>query len=373
MAVPVLAAAARAVNHLADRTPSQLRAVVGFDGFVDEILSVVARRIDADRFEPVPTIADFGRRVAAAAGYSTNFELVPRQMKLGGNGPIMGLALAKSGMAVTCIGAMGVPEMHPVFAELADVAHVISIANPGHTQALEFSDGKLMLGKPGNLRDVTWEKLLTRVGRDRLIELCAKAHVLALVNWTQLPHMTDIWRRFLDEVAPALPGERRGRLAFFDLADPHKRSGKEIQEAVDVLAGFSRYFRTVLGLNRKEAAEVGRALGLEDSTKLGADLEGAARALAAAVAVDAVVIHPVDRAAWCGSGTYVEVEGPYTPEPRLTTGAGDNFNAGCCLGLALGLDAQDSLTMGVATSGYYVRHGGSPTFRDLVAFLSRGA
>ena len=371
MAIPFAEAAARAVQSLTQQNarPESIRAVVGLDGFVDEILCVVDQRADAQHFTPVPTIAKLAERIAAAAGFSTNMELVPRAVKLGGNGPIMALALAKSGAGVTCIGTLGLPEPHPVFNELAQRATIISVANPGHTQALEFQDGKLMLGRLENLYGLSWDGLLTRVPVDRWVEFCGAARLVAMTNWTMIPAMTDIWRRFLAEVAPRLPEAAPRRIAFFDLADPQKRSPEEIREALAVLRNFRPYFTTYLGLNRKEAAEVGRALGIEDETQPGAPLEAATRALAAALDIDGVIIHPTDRASASIDGGYWEVEGPYTPTPKLTTGAGDNFNAGCCLGLALGLDAQDALTLGVATSGWYVRNAASPTFGELIQFL----
>src|SRR5690606_39196447 len=183
-----------------DARPQRVRAVIGLDGFVDEILSVVARRIDAEQFIPVATIAELAQRIGAAAGFGTNIELVPRTIKLGGNAPIMALALAKGGADVTCIGTLGLPEPHPVFAELAQRARLISIADPGHTQALEFNDGKLMLGRLENLYGLSWSGLLDQLPVDRWIELCADARLLALVNWTMIPAMTDIWRGFLAEV-----------------------------------------------------------------------------------------------------------------------------------------------------------------------------
>ena len=372
MAVPFLTAAREAAQalHRVGARPQSVRAVIGLDGFVDDILSVVARRIDPHNFVPVATISELAERIAAAAGLSTNMELVLRTSKLGGNAPIMALALAKAGAAVTCIGTLGLPEPDPIFAELVELAHVISVANPGRTQALEFNDGKLMLGRLENLYSLSWESLLRYVPVPRWIELCSGAQLLALVNWTMIPAMTDIWRRFLAEVAPQLPPGQASRIAFFDLADPQKRSEDEIREALAVLGQFRPYFATYLGLNRKEAAEVGRALGLAAETQPSAPLEEATRALAAGLDVDGVIIHPTDRAsAWIG-GTYYEVEGPYTPTPRLTTGAGDNFNAGCCLGLALGLGAQNALAMGVATSGFYVRHAASPSFEQLGQFLT---
>jgi sugar/nucleoside kinase (ribokinase family) len=45
----------------------------------------------------------------------------------------------------------------------------------------------------------------------------------------------------------------------------------------------------------------------------------------------------------------------------ITTGAGDHFNSGFCLGKLLGLGNAMSLLTGVTTSGYYVRTGQSPS------------
>ena len=97
---------------------SQTKAMVGFDGFVDEIIAVVDKRHDNVRFDPVRTIAQLGHKIQDAAGQSSNYEMVVKQTKLGGNGPIMANALAAAGMAVTYIGNLGYPALHPAFEEL---------------------------------------------------------------------------------------------------------------------------------------------------------------------------------------------------------------------------------------------------------------
>ena len=94
--------AARALQA-AGPTLSDVRATVGFDGFVDEIIAVVDKRHDLAQFDVVPTIQAFGEKILAAAGKSSNYELVVRQMKLGGNGPIMANALAAMGLGVTYV------------------------------------------------------------------------------------------------------------------------------------------------------------------------------------------------------------------------------------------------------------------------------
>jgi sugar/nucleoside kinase (ribokinase family) len=65
------------------------------------------------------------------------------------------------------------------------------------------------------------------------------------------------------------------------------------------------------------------------------------------------------------------VDGPFCQNPKLTTGAGDNFNAGFCVGLLAGLEPREMLAAGVANSGFYVRNGKSATSKDLVSFLEQ--
>ncbi|MFA9480317.1 hypothetical protein ACERK3_18760 [Phycisphaerales bacterium AB-hyl4] len=60
--------------------------------------------------------------------------------------------------------------------------------------------------------------------------------------------------------------------------------------------------------------------------------------------------------------------GPFVANPRLSTGAGDNVNAGICLGLLADLSVEQALCTGTATSGYYVRNGASPSLDQLAAF-----
>lgn len=61
---------------------------------------------------------------------------------------------------------------------------------------------------------------------------------------------------------------------------------------------------------------------------------------------------------------------PIDRNARLTTGAGDNFNAGFCLGLMLQLGLVESLILGKAVSGFYVRNAHSPAWEELVGFVA---
>src|SRR2546422_2263518 len=142
-----------------------------------------ARRamMDARHYARVPTIARLAERIAEAADRSTNIELVNQITKLGGNGPIMANALAGFGMKVTYLGNLGYPHLHPVFHEFARRAEVYSIAEPGHTDALEFDDGKIMLGKHSSLKEVNWTNILARFGRDKFATQFDGSDLIAFV------------------------------------------------------------------------------------------------------------------------------------------------------------------------------------------------
>ena len=79
----------------------KLNILSGFDGFVDEIIHVVDKRIDKDNYIRVKTIEDYGHKILNAAGVSSNIENVVVQRKMGGNGPIFANGLHCLGVDVT--------------------------------------------------------------------------------------------------------------------------------------------------------------------------------------------------------------------------------------------------------------------------------
>ena len=344
-----------------------LKATVGLDGFVDEIIAVVDKRQRHDAYEPIRTIDILGRKIIAAAGASSNYELIVKATKLGGNGPIMANALANLGMAVTYVGNLGFPNIHPVFADLANKATIFSIGEPAHTDALEFDDGKLMLGKLTPLNDANWDNLMGRVGKEKLTELLTGSRLIAMVNWTMLPHMSRVWAQLLDEVIPNI--ERHNRKLFIDLADPEKRTSEDVLDALKLLTRFQDRVDVILGLNLKESVEIADVLGFAGTSDPEAAIEENASAIRRELNLDCVVIHPRRGAAAARETESAFFPGPFVQQPKISTGAGDHFNAGFCLGQILGFSLSESLCAGVATSGYYVRSGESPTAEQLADFI----
>lgn len=345
-------------------------AVIGFDGFVDEVVYVVDRRISPTEYTRVNTLREYGQRITDSSGLSSNVEIVPAFQKLGGNGPIFALCLKKYGVDLTYIGCTGSAATHAVFAEMAAGARVVGICDPGQTDAMEFDDGKLIRSKLESLNHLTWETILARLSIEELAGLLDSAKLLSFNNWTMLPYMSDIWEHLLQEVLPLLKSALKEKVLFFDLADPQKRDPADIVHALELIRQFKAVgFNTVLGLNKKEACQVARIAGKDFGDPHTAVLQELAEYVASFMRIDCVVIHPTDRAACVCHGEYSVVKGPYCEKPKLTTGAGDNFNAGFVYGYTMGFSMKQSLLMGVSTSGYYVRNCASPGLEEIRTFL----
>lgn len=348
---------------------TKAKVLVGFDGFVDTILHVVAQRESATRYTRLGQMRDFAGKVGAAAGLSANFEFVTQMVKLGGNGPIMANALLAAGTKLTYIGALGHPNIHPVFQDMASRARAISLCAAAATTAVEFTDGKVMFGQMKSLDEITYAKIVEVMGRDEFHAQLAAADLVALVNWTMIPNMSAIFAELTSRVLPTLP--KRDRIFFFDLADPEKRSAADLVDALEKIAAFEQFGRVTLGLNLKEAQQVFAALGFGQTQ--GED-EPILRLLASEIrkklGVSTVVVHPRKSAACATADATYWVPGPYVEQPLITTGAGDHFNAGFSVGQLLGLTPESCLATGVSTSGHYVRTAQSPTLADLQTFLA---
>lgn len=339
--------------------------LVGFDGFVDEIIHAVGTRKNNLEYDRIQTISEFAARIASAAGKSANIELVPLQEKLGGNGPLMAMAASGMGCQVTCVGMLGYPDIHPVFKPLKSICKVVTVGIPGHTDALEFTDGKLMLGKLHTIKDMNWSRLLEVIGEQVLRELFFLSDMVACTNWTMLTEMKEI----IDNITSMVPEGCKVKF-FFDLADPEKRPRADLAHVLKQFSKLAKKTDVILGLNQREAEQVSDVLGLKDKPEESVKgVEAASIRLRERLGLYGVVVHAVSYAGACVGTESAGIDGPFCANPKLSTGAGDHFNGGFCGGLLADLPVKDSLYSGVGTSGWYVRNGRSPTLDDVVGLL----
>ena len=360
-----------------------LPALVGFDGFTDAILHAVSTRASmrVEDFSRIETITEFAERVGAAAGKSTNVELVRRELRFGGNGPLMASGLAGLGARVSYVGSIGMVSDHarvdPIFAEFARrCERVIAIGVPGHTDAIEFADGKIMFNHTANVQAVTWEAVVNGVGLGEMREMVGSSVLLGVVNWSLLGGVPGIWRGLMRDVLVGMPRQVDGvrRRMFVDLSDPAKRTDGDIAGMLVQLREMEGAVAVTLGLNLAEAQRVAKVVGVMDdeAEEIGRRVARLASGVRDAIGIDTVVVHPREGAAAASASEHsVWVDGPVTANPKLSTGAGDHFNAGFAFAQASAMPLEQCVAVAAATSGAYVRDAASPT-RERVAEMLRG-
>lgn len=351
----------------------ECRVVAGFDGFVDEMISLVGERRSLDDFTPVPDIAAFAGMIASAAGHSSLREIVVNAVHPGGCAVNLADGLASLGAQVDCFATLGDP-VHPAFRDIAEKCRGFHSwgREPGRTLAFEFSDGKLMFSAVRQLAEFTPDAVRKFLAEGTYAAACGGAQVIALTDWTLYPHMTGVWRLLQREVFSTL-GQRPHFLV--DLVDPSGRSAPDILEVAGILRDFEPSGPLTLGLNGNEANILCRLHGIAPASPEATPDETLAQAvsLRGRLEISRVIIHRIPFAVSADAdGGFIQA-GPYCANPKKSTGAGDRFNAGICLGLALGWNAADSLALGCATSGFFVRNARSATQPELADFLRQWA
>ena len=341
------------------------RVTTGFDGFIDTIVKIIKEKDEHKGTTVFGTIKEFGEYINEKQGASFSLELETQTIKLGGNMPIMANALGRFGIRVNCIGTLGYPQVHPVLKNVSQNCSLYSFAEPGTSTAHEFNDGKMLIAEMGAVNTAGWEKIVELIGIDTLIDLFRESQLICILNWSEIDVSTDIWKGLLKSILPCYKTDQK-QVAFFDLSDCSKRNAEAITEALDLLNGFSKYTNVILSLNKNETGIIYRTLF---NNNAGENLADTGTELFKKMSLHTLLIHSSKEVIAINKEQLVAMKTFYTPTPKMSTGAGDNFNAGFCAAQLMELDPELAVVLANAFSGFYVRTGVSAEAKDIIEFL----
>lgn len=344
-------------------------ALIGFDGYVDSIYRVVCTRTTQGETQYYHYIADYGQRVIDAAGKSADIEIQQIERRLGGNAPLMAEGVAALGDAVTLVGELGYPQINPCFQTLLPSMKTYSFAEPCQTIALEFTDGKIMMGDMVSSDSINWETIREIVGDDTLNEQIANASLIAVLNWSAHTGVAKIAYEVASLVA-SLPAEQK-RMMFFDLSDPNALSLESLCSYLNMIRDIGTMIPTVLGMNENEARTVIGCLFSEaDMAKDTLDLAHLyGHQMLERLHLNSLTIHATAYALGFEAQEMWHADGFRIDKPLISTGGGDHYNAAFCHGLLHNLPLPQCLLLGSAASSYYVLNGRSAARNDLKKYL----
>jgi hypothetical protein len=367
----------------------ELKAIVGFDGYVDKIQKVLKSKTEKQSVY-YDSITEIGNYLTTLSGTNGQIEIRNLEYKLAGNAPIMANALGALGIKNTCIGTMGYPDLHNVFEEMHANCDVISIAEPAQTNVMQFGDGKLIFSEVSTFEQLSWTYVSAIAGMENLTRCIYESQLVSFVNWANINYSTDIWQGILEDIiiklSPTISEKEmsiffrstknnpedggngmRHKNFFFDLGNASERSKEEFRTAFSVISRYRPYGKTTLGINEKVARIIYQLFdGVEQET---VDLQAIGRFIFDKMTVHQVLIYADERAVVATQKQIFEVTGRMISEQRAFSGASDNLNAGFCLGLVLDLSVEQTMLLGMANVGSYITNGVSPETSELISYL----
>jgi hypothetical protein len=276
------------------------------------------------------------------------------------------------------VGRFGRPPVDRFREEFAD-RDLLSVGDPGRTDAVEFDDGKLLLAELGDVDRFTWQTIVDRAGLEALADRFDGLDLLGIGYWVDTPRVATVLDGLRTELFPTLssPPDR----ILFDPGDVRQIGSDRVAEGIDALGRMDDEVPVTLSANRSETEILADRVAPDTGTRPSGDtdavgqpldwsLDRAASVVRKGLEVTRVVGHAAETAVAASNDGVTQVTVPRVANPELTTSAGDHFNAGLIVGLLQDMDDDAALVAGCSLAGHFVRSGTAPSPRAFRSFVS---
>ena len=338
--------------------------LAGFDGFVDTIVKPVLRFGTNGETEFFRSIDEFGAFIAEHSHKSSSIQYEVLEKKPGGNMPNFVMALDALSLYPTAVGMLSTEsgDIDPIFGKLGKQRY--SYLSAGPAIAFEFEDGKILFS-PATIAGISrGESMFSRIEKvfPQFSGSAANADLTVFLNWSELPFAQDLWSDIYAKTLDSSATDKN-RYVLFDLCDTAAKNLTEIEELLSLIGKISLRRRTILSMNKNETLDICRKV-----TGQRCSAEEAAQLLFKHFTVDELVIHQHTESITLSAGGMVRKQCVLNKNPKISTGAGDHFNAAYCLASLAGLPAAEKLIFANAYSGAYIAKGSSPNLLDIENF-----
>ena len=329
---------------------------LGFDAFLDITATPIKKGNGIRPLEFFETTRELGTFINELDGKNCSIEILDNIPRIGGNMAITAKAISSFGLKTHCIGTFGYPVMHSIFSKMAQDCNLISIGNPGESLVLEFKNGKIMFGMNRDVNYLDWATVKERAGLSRIQKYVGQSELIFLLNWSELPGSTGIFKGISDEV---LTKTNESKILFIDFSDCSRREKSEIHEILSIISDMPDNIKVVLSLNKNEEEVICAAMEIDSKCNL-----ERGRKLVNELGLKAVFFHSRNINAGVTADDCATIIPEAESNPVLNVGAGDNFNAGVAIAILMELSLNQTLDLATKTAGYYLRNGKNYNFEE---------
>jgi len=203
-----------------------------------------------------------------------------------------------------------------------------------------------------------WATVKERAGISQIQRYVDQSALIFLLNWSELPGSTGIFKGMSDEV---LSKTNETKILFIDFSDCSRREKSEIHEILRIISDMPDNINVVVSLNKNEEEVICATMGIDSKCSL-----ERGRKLVNEFGLKAVFFHSRDINAVVTDDDCATISPEKEPNPVLYVGAGDNFNAGAAIGLLMDLTLNQTLDLATKTAGYYLRTGKNYNFKEAI-------
>jgi hypothetical protein len=350
----------------------QKNILLGFDGFIDTIAKPIFKSgNETTQTVYFSSIEEFGGYIAGHGHKSTSIEMDIMDRRMGGNVPNFAQTMTALGLNPLCIGMFGDGNetLDPLFRLLP--GDKISYAPVGTACALEFGDGKIFLAPRYVLEGSPWPRI-EKACRARFPDgpspesLLDDADFIGCLNLGELSFMDSLLEDMFKTCASFFSVNKK-KIIFFDLCDFSRKTSEEVRNIISLIRSFTAFRTVVLSLNHNEAVLLaGELFADKFSGSRNANLRGIAETILADYGLDEVIVHSHHYSLTaCREGVYVAATSCVT-DPKIFTGAGDNFNAAYAFAALSDLPVEERLQFANYYAYIYISSGTRYNIEGLV-------
>ncbi len=341
------------------------KVMLGWDGYLDIVWTLISERKSIDEYDIMTTMTELADKINSVAGSASSLEMKKKYQRGGGFTTNVGRTLKVLNVKTNIFGLFGEKGVKETFDELrSENTQLYSGGEPCYSNIFEFHDGKFMFSVVENMLETNWEKLSNRYGEDKLVKNIQQSDIIGQGYWSNILAFDDIMKKVAQIAADSEGAKKK---VFLDFGNVKKRAPQKLLDSFAVFKEVADQVDIIVSLNRPELIATAEAVGI-NITNNEQIIEKLVE-VREKMHVNDLVVHTPEFASIANENGTVSMRQVKCVSPAITTGAGDNFNAGLVYAKLLTDQPELILLIANATTSHYVTNGYPPNIEELYEYL----